>query len=61
MAQPTLQFAQRFEDGLGDSLNSIWGSAIDEDQDLYENTLPVENPEVGLSDTPNLENSDVGR
>ena len=30
---PTLEFAQRVEDGLGGSLNSIWGSGINEDWD----------------------------
>ena len=28
---PTIEFARRVEDGLGGSLNSIWGSRVDEE------------------------------
>ena len=30
--QSTIQFAERVEDVLGGSLNSIWGSGIDQDE-----------------------------
>lgn len=32
----TIQFAQRVEDGLGGSLNSIWGSDNDADESLQD-------------------------
>ena len=37
---PTIEFARRVEDGLGGSLNSIWGSDVDEEE------REVEGPEL---------------
>ena len=44
-SQPTLQFAQRVEDGLGGSLSGTWRSEIDEDE-VDEITESVEHLEV---------------
>ena len=45
VTQPTLQFAQRLEDGLGGSLSGTWRSEIDEDE-VDEITASPEHLEV---------------
>ena len=57
--QPTLQFAERIEDGLGGSLSIIWGSRIDQNQDGNEDSQSLEHSQMlsaGLSDTENIGN-----
>ena len=44
--QQSLQFAQRVEDGLGGTLNTIWGSGINEGLDDDEGVGPLEDVQV---------------
>ena len=60
-AQPTLEFAQRVEDGLGGSLNSIWGSGSNEDSDENEDPQPFENFQFSPAELPDQENVCNGR
>ena len=40
-SQSTVEFAQRVEDGLGGSSNSLWGSGTDEDQSEHEDCFAL--------------------